>query len=734
MRARTYRPLLIKELMRDLGVSKDDRHDFKHLLRELQREGEIVKIRGNRYGLPEKMNLAVGKFSAHPDGYGFVMPEAEGEPDIYIAPRNIVGAMHGDKVVARVEHEKGPGKQEGRIIRILGRAVTRVVGRYESGHGFGVVISTNPRLTYDFFVPLKERGGAKDGDLVVSEILEYPEPHKSPTVAVKRVIGRAGEPGLDTDLIIEEHNLATEFSPKALEEAKKVKQSVTASMVKGRRDLRGLNTVTIDGERAKDFDDAVSVEYMDGGLIKLYVSIADVAHYVKPGSPIDGDARERATSVYFPDRVLPMLPEELSNGICSLRPDEDRLAVTAEMVFNEKGERVSYGVYKSVIRSVRRMTYTAVSAIIEKDDPEVKKEYAELVPDFMLMAELMERLNKMRRARGSIDFDLPEPEVIVDILGQTQAIIKAERNKAHRLIEEFMLAANETVAFHLESHGVPLLYRVHEEPDEEKMEELGEVVQEFGLPWPGPGSVRPKVLAQLLLKLQGRPEERYINTIVLRSMKLARYSPDNMGHFGLASRCYCHFTSPIRRYPDLSVHRALKELLKKGSMPAERKSELAGELPLLGQHTSFMEREAEDAERQVVELKKLQFMLDKVGDQFTGFISGVTAYGLFVELEEYFVEGLVRLTSLFDDYYIYEERRHALVGQHSGREFRLADKVEVALERVDMERRRMEFSIVGLVEQKRPPRGVPVFVSRKKLPHMRKGKAAAGRGRGRRGR
>ena len=722
MRSRTYRPLLIKELMQDLGVSKDDRHDFKHLLRVLQREGEIVKIRGNRYGLPEKMNLAVGKFSAHPDGYGFVMPEAGGEPDIYIAPRNVVGAMHGDKVVARVEHEKGPGKQEGRIIRILERAVTRVVGRYESGRDFGVVISTNPRLTYDFFVPPKERGGAKDGDLVVSEILEYPEPHKSSTVSVKRVIGKAGEPGLDTDLIIEEHNLATEFSPGALEEAKKVKQSVTAAMAKGRRDLRGLKTVTIDGERAKDFDDAVSVEDIGGGLIKLYVSIADVAHYVKSGSPIDGDARERATSVYFPDRVLPMLPEELSNGICSLRPDEDRLAVTAEMVFNEKGERVSYEVYKSVIRSVRRMTYTAVAAIIEKDDPEAKKEYSELVPDFMLMAELMERLNKMRRSRGSIDFDLPEPEVIVDILGQTQAIIKAERNKAHRLIEEFMLAANETVAFHLEHNGVPLLYRVHEEPDEEKMEELGEVVQEFGLPWPGPGSVRPKALAQLLLKLQGRPEERYINTVVLRSMKLARYSPDNMGHFGLASRCYCHFTSPIRRYPDLTVHRALKELLKKGSMPAERKDELADELPWLGQHTSFMEREAEGAERQVVELKKLQFMLDKVGDQFTGFISGVTAYGLFVELEDYFVEGLVRLTSLHDDYYAYEERRHSLVGQHTGREFRLADRVEVALERVDMERRRMEFSVVGLVEQRRPP-------------HMRKGKAAVGRSRhGRRGR
>ncbi|MHB8174928.1 MAG: ribonuclease R family protein, partial [Nitrospirota bacterium] len=438
-------------------------------------------------------------------------------------------------------------------------------------------------------------------------------------------------------------------------------------------------------------------------------SIADVSHYVKPGSGLDSDARERTTSVYFPDRVLPMLPEELSNGICSLNPGVERLTLTAEMLFDKDGGRVSYDVYESVIKSRARMTYTDVAAIIDGNDPETKGKYAELVDGFMLMRELMERLNKMRRKRGSIDFDLPEPEVILDLTGKTTAIVRVERNQAHRLIEEFMLAANETVASHLEAHGVPFLYRVHEEPDEEKMEILGALVKGFGLPWPAGGNIRPKHFAHLLEKLEGRPEERFLNTVILRSMKLAKYTPENAGHFGLAARCYCHFTSPIRRYPDLSVHRALKELIKKKSIPAERKADIASGLGSLGQHCSFMEREADEAEREVVEIKKLQFMTDKVGGEFTGYITGVTAFGFFVELEEYFVEGLVRLTSLHDDYYNYLEREHSLAGEHTGRKFRLGDKVEIILERIDLERRQMEFSVAGMQEPRRP-RPEPVWM------------------------
>jgi ribonuclease R len=710
MREKTHRPLLMKELMRSIGAPKEDRQDVKHAIRELIREGEIIKIRGNRYGLPSKMNLVVGKLSVHPDGYGFVMPDAEdgratgrGE-DVYVRAIEMMGAMHGDRVVARVEREKGEGKREGRVIRILERATDRVVGKYESGRGFGVVVSTNPRITHDFYIPPKERGGAKDGQMVVAEIKRYPEPHRSPEAEVVKILGLPGEPGIETDVVIEQHGLSTKFSGAAMDEAKASPQNVTPAMRKGRVDLRTKPTVTIDGERARDFDDAVSVEPAGEGLIRLFVSIADVANYVKPGSALDGDAKDRATSVYFPDRVLPMLPEELSNGICSLNPDVERLTLTAEMVFDKDGNRVSYDVYESVIKSSARMTYTDVALIIEQDDPETKEKYAALADGFMLMRELMERLNKMRRKRGSIDFDLPEPEVILDLTGKTTAIVKAERNQAHKLIEEFMLAANETVASHLESHGVPFLYRVHEEPDEEKMEVLGALVKGFGLPWPAGGNIRPKHLANLLGKLAGLPEERFLNTVILRSMKLAKYTPENVGHFGLAARCYCHFTSPIRRYPDLSVHRALKELIKKKSISAERKTEMASGLGSLGQHCSFMERESEEAEREVVEIKKLQFMTDKVGGEFAGYITGVTAFGFFVELEEYFVEGLVRLTSLHADYYTYLEQEHALTGEHTGRTYRLGDKVDIILERIDLERRQMEFSVAGMSESRRPTR------------------------------
>ncbi len=704
MREKTYRPLLMKELMRSLGAPKEERQDIKRAVRELVKDGEIVKIRGNRYGLPGKMNLVAGTLSVHPDGYGFVMPDSEGAADIYVRAIAMMGAMHGDRVVARIEREKGEGRREGRIIRILERATDRVVGKYESGRGFGVVVSTNPRITHDFYIPPKEKGGARDGQMVVAKIKRFPEPHRAPEAEVVKVLGLPGEPGIETDVVIEEHGLSTRFSGAAMEEARAAAQKVTDAMLKGRIDLRDMPTVTIDGERARDFDDAVSVEPSGAGNIRLFVSIADVAHYVRPGSALDEDARERATSVYFPDRALPMLPEELSNGICSLNPGVERLTLTAEMVFDKDGNRVSYDVYESVIKSRARMTYTDVAAIIERDDAKTKGRYSGLVENFLLMRELMERLNRMRRRRGSIDFDLPEPEVILDLTGKTTAIVKAERNQAHRLIEEFMLAANETVAAHLESHGVPFLYRVHEEPDEEKMEILGDLVKDFGLPWPAGGNIRPKHFAHLMEKLQGRPEERFLNTVILRSMKLAKYTPENAGHFGLAARCYCHFTSPIRRYPDLSVHRALKELLKKKSLPAERKSEIASSLGSLGQHCSFMEREAEEAEREVVEIKKLQFMTDKIGGEFTGYITGVTAFGFFVELDEYFVEGLVRLTSLHDDYYSYMERGHSLAGEHTGRTFRLGDKVDVILERIDLERRQMEFSVAGMDETRRQRR------------------------------
>jgi len=715
MREHTYRPLLMKELMRELGVPKEERHELKRVVRELRADGEIVKIRGNRYGLPDRMNLVVGKLSAHPDGYGFVVPEKEGEPDIFVGRRGLKGAMHGDRVVARIESTSAPGRSEGSVIRILERGFSRVVGRFESGRGYSFVVPNNPRITHEFYVGPRDRGSATPGDIVIAEVVKYPEAFGSATARIRRVLGRPDAPGMDTEMVIAEHGLATRFSQGALDEARKTPQSVTPTMRRGRRDLRWVTTVTIDGETARDFDDAVGAERLDGGLIRLYVSIADVSHYVRPKSALDKDALERATSVYFPDRVLPMLPEELSNGICSLNPGVERLAMTAEMVFNRKGERVSYELYESVIKSDARLTYTETAAVIEREDEDVISKYTHIAPMLFVMRELMEKLNGMRTRRGSIDFDLPEPEVVIDLQGRTTDIIRSPRNRAHRLIEEFMLAANEAVAFHLESHGVPFLYRIHEEPDEEKMAELGELVREFGAGWPSVAKVRPKHLAQVLKTLEGRPEERFINSVMLRSMKQARYSPDNAGHFGLASRCYCHFTSPIRRYPDLTVHRALRGLIRSGELAAERKNAMASGLATLGRHTSDMERLAEDAEREVVELKKLKFMLDKVGAQFPGFISGVTAFGFFVELQEYFVEGLVRLTSLYDDYYSYDEKRHLLSGRRTGRTYRLGDEVTVVVDRVDLERRQLDFTMPGGTRETPDGRlrGAPVWVKHK---------------------
>jgi ribonuclease R len=445
----------------------------------------------------------------------------------------------------------------------------------------------------------------------------------------------------------------------------------------------------------------VYVERDKKGGYRLWVSIADVANYVTPGNALDADAQERATSTYFPDRVLPMLPEELSNGICSLNPDVDRLTLTAEMLIGDDGMTRHVDVYESVIKSAARMTYTKVTAILDGDE-KLTKEYAPLSDSFFLMRELMTVLHAMRDRRGSLDLDIPEAVVLLNEDGSTRDIVKSPRTAAHRLIEEFMLAANEAVASHLERHGVPFLYRIHEQPDEDRLADLALTMKGFGLKWSTSANVRPKHIAKVIKDVRGRPEERFINTLVLRAMKMARYSPDNAGHFGLASACYCHFTSPIRRYPDLLVHRALKELMRARELSAERKTKLAGPLPGLGKHTSDMERESEEAEREVVQLKKLQFMVDKIGLDFEGFISGVTAFGFFVELTDHFVEGLVRMTSLHDDYYEYDEAGHRLVGRHSDRTFTMGDPVSVVLDRVDLERRQMDFSLLEDSDKTRP--------------------------------
>lgn len=693
--------MLMPELIRTLSVPKEDRVIFKKLIRKMTREGEIVRTKGNRYGLPEQMSLIAGQLKGHPDGYGFVIPDKPGSGDIFIGSKSMEGAMHGDKVVARVEARKEGGNLEGRIIRVLERTHTRIVGRFESGRGFGFVVPSDKRINQDLYVLHGEMKRAKEGDMVVAEITSYPTKNRNPQGKIIRILGRSTDARIETEAVIEEYNLQREFPPDVLEESEHIPEEVMPDMFEGRADLRDLQTVTIDGERARDFDDAVSIEQMPDRGFRLFVHIADVSHYVTEGSALDLEAFGRGTSVYFPDAVIPMFPERLSNGICSLNPKVDRLTMTAEMHFDSEGNRTSYKIYDSVIQSNERMTYTAVRQILVDRDQEITKRYKPMIQMFKMMEDLSRRLYSKRIRRGSIDFDLPEPEIVLDMQGEPVNIIREERNIAHRIIEEFMLAANETVAEHICRLEIPFLYRIHEEPNPEKMIAFSEFIHNFGLRLPVSGGIRPLTLSEILDRVKDTPEERLINHVLLRSMKRARYSAENLGHFGLAAEFYTHFTSPIRRYPDLIVHRILREVGRKKALARKRAEHWKETLPNIALQTSDRERLAMEAERESVNRQKVRFMADKEGEEHDGFITGVTAYGFFVELETLFVEGLVRVSTISDDYYVYHEKQHAFIGNNSQKIFRLGDKVRVRVKRVDIENRTIDFTLVEESNRKR---------------------------------
>ena len=690
MQDKAYRPLLLKELIGLFNVSRKERPVFKEMIGDMLEKGLIVKIRGDRYGLPGKMNLITGVLQGHPDGYGFVKSDLEGEADLFVPKRNMMGAMHNDRVVARIESADRGGRLEGRIIRILERFHSRIVGRFERGKNFGFVIPSDRKISHDIYIPPKLFNKAKDGDVVVAKIITYPQKTRNPEGEIIKVLGRSSTPGIDTGMIIEEYELPTEFPEDVITEAEALPGEVAESMLKERVDLRTLQTVTIDGERAKDFDDAVSIEKLPDGRFRLWVHIADVSYYVPWGSELDNESYNRGTSVYLPDRVIPMFPERLSNHICSLNPREDRLTLTAEMMFDGNGNRINYKIYESVINSNERMTYTAVKEILEDEDSKIISRYSDLIETFHLMRELCLKLRAKRMGRGSIDFDLPEPEIILDLQSKTINIVRSERNIAHQIIEEFMLAANETIAQHMGNKEIPFIYRVHESPDEDKITEFNEFMEDLGYKFKL-NHQQPKTFQRLLNKLEGKSEETLINQLLLRSMKQARYSTENIGHFGLASEHYTHFTSPIRRYPDLIVHRLIKEVSKNRRIKEERKSLLDAKLKDIAKHSSERERLSMEAEREVVELKKLEFMQDKIGSEYDGVISGVVAFGFFVELEDILVEGLVRVTSMYDDFYRFEERQHRLAGDRTDKVYRLGDKVRVRVDKVDMEKRKIDF-------------------------------------------
>ena len=700
LRDKVTHPATPRELVRTLKIHAEERATFRRLLKALVTSGELVQTKGGRVGLPDKMNLVVGRLQTHASGFGFVVPDkSDGDvPDVYISAGNIKEAMHGDRVLARIEHRAGDDRIEGRIVRVLARGNDTIVGRFEVGEsGLGFVHPFDRRIQTDVHIPTGQWAAAESGEMVVAQITTWPTASRGPVGKVIDVLGDINEQGVDTEIIIRKFGIPDAHGEAAVEEALTF-GPVSAKDIAGRTDFRSTTTVTIDGEHARDFDDAISIERLPNGHYWLGVHIADVAHYVTEGSALDVEGYERATSVYFPDRAVHMFPSELATGICSLNPRVDRLVQSCLMEVDRGGSVVRYEFHDGVINTAARMTYTDVNAILTSKPPELISQYRELVPRFELMGELFHVLNARRKRRGSIDFDLPEAEVILDDAGRVESIVEAERNIAHKLIEEFMLLANETVATYVEGRGMPCVYRIHEQPDVLKVEQFEEFISGFGYSLAAPpGAVRPRHFQRLLERLHGKPEERPIAFLMLRTMQKARYAERNLGHFGLAADSYTHFTSPIRRYPDLIVHRMLRELRHKG-IDMDRVEELEADLPEMAQHCSDMERRADEAERELVQWKKVRFMADKVGDEFEGYITGVAQFGLFVQLVEHYVEGLVHVSSMADDYYRFLEKSHALRGENTQKVYQLGDRVDVQVVRVDMERRQIDLGLVEILE------------------------------------
>lgn len=681
------RPLGFKEILSWMKLDRTEASGLKRTLRHLVSSGEVIRTRKGRYGIVEEMNLVRGVFESHRDGYGFVIPEELGQRDVFVPARATLGAMGGDRVIARLEK---PHKREGRILRIIERVQTRVLGTVEAAKGAFFLKPKRRDIPFDLYISPRDRGKAKDGDLAVVEILTYPTDKRPPSGRVAKVLKKPKTPTDDVELIIDEYNFSRRFPKDVSREAGQLPAEISSSALSGRKDLIGLPTVTIDGERAKDFDDAVSIKLKKFGYT-LYVHIADVGHFVPWGSIVDREARKRGTSVYFPDRVIPMLPKKLSEDLCSLKPKVPRLAFTVEMDFTRDGERIGGRFYPSIIKSDERMTYTEVKKILIDNDQRLMRRYEGLLDEFELMSELCSILRERRLKRGSLDFDLPEPEILLDIRGNPEGIIVAERNFAHMIIEEFMIVANEAVAEYLHGRGIPSLYRVHEPPDQVKMDDMARVIKT--VTDMRKKTLTPKDFPSIIETFRGRPEEEVINYIILRSLKQARYSNQNVGHYGLASGCYTHFTSPIRRYPDLVVHRILREAITAKRLSAPRLKELEEMLPVVAFHSSRMERLSDEAERDVVAAMRVWFMRDKVGEEFRGRVIRTTPQGLKIRLMDFYVDGFLHVSFMTDDYYIFDESNLQLVGRRKKRRFSIGDEIRVRVDRVDMEGREIVFGV-----------------------------------------
>lgn len=695
-----YRPMAIEELVAIFDIKPNEYNAFKKTLRVMEHEGMIVRTKKDRYMIRDgkdggegEKGLITGTLQSHPKGFGFLIPDNKEEKDVFIPSSAINGAMNGDKIAVKLTREDtSTKKREGEVAEIIERNNTIVVGIYEDSKNFGFVVSEDTRMSQDIFISKKDRNGAKDGDVVTVKITKWPEHNRKPEGVVTEVLGRKGDRGIDILTIIKKNGLPEEFSNKVMKFAENISEEIAEEEYKGRRDLRDLRMVTIDGEDAKDLDDAVSIEKLENGNYRLGVHIADVTHYVRENNPLDKEAFKRATSVYLIDRVIPMLPRKLSNGICSLNPHVDRLTLTCFMEINNKGKVVDHEIVESVIKTDERMTYTDVTKILKGEDKEALKKYDYLYEDFKLMEELCKILREKRTKRGAIDFEIAEAKITLNELGKPIEIKPYDREISNRIIEEFMLAANETVAEHMFWTHLPFVYRIHENPDEEKLAKFKEFVHNLGYNIRWSEEIRPRMFQEILEKVKGKNEETVVSTLLLRSMMQAKYAPTCTGHFGLAAQYYCHFTSPIRRYPDLQIHRIIKEYLH-GEMEQKRINKLKNIVGEAAKQSSEMERKAQDAEREVDDLKKAEYMQERIGEEFEGVISSVTNFGVFVELPST-IEGLVHITDLDDDYYVFNESNLSLIGERTKKVYKLGDKVKVQCAHVDIANREIFFKMI----------------------------------------
>ncbi len=682
-----YVPMKEKQMAAFMQVGREDREDFRRVLGELLREGKINVTAKGKYVRPDA-DLLTGTFISNIRGFGFVEVPGRAE-DLYIPETRVNGAFHNDTVQARMLPGQRGKRQEAEIVRIVRRGMTQVVGIYQKSKNFGFVLPDNMKLPTDIFVPAERSLGAVDGHKVVVELTDYGDDRRKPEGKVVEILGHVNDPGVDILSIVRNFGLPMEFDEKVLKQAQRAASEVSEADRQGREDLRDVQMVTIDGEDAKDLDDAVSLS-KEGGNFLLGVHIADVTNYVQENSALDREALKRGTSVYLTDRVIPMLPHALSNGICSLNEGEDRLALSCIMKISPEGDVTDYRIVESVIRVDRRMSYTSVKKILEDKDEEESRKYEKLVPMFFLMEELAGILRAKRKKRGSIDFDFPETKIILDKEGHPLEVMPYERNTATKIIEDFMLLANETVAQHFYWMEMPFVYRTHDNPDPEKIQQLGVFIGNFGYGIKTrQEEIHPKELQKLLGKIEGTPEEALISRLALRSMKQARYSVDCTGHFGLACRYYCHFTSPIRRYPDLQIHRIIKEQLR-GRLKENRIQHYEEILPQVADHSSKMERRADEAERETDKLKKAEYMERHIGQSFSGVISGITAWGIYVELPNT-IEGLIHVSNLSGDYFVYDEANYEMVGRDTGKKYKLGQRLTVVVAGTDRLTRTVDF-------------------------------------------